>query len=1088
MKNSAMARFLLPAAFLIFLLFGSGCAKLGSSAMRIEIDVYKGPLSNTVGIQKGQLAAITYSANLAVKDIDGQLEASMCRLDCVAPPASPLYYQIVDENYKTHIPDDSWCDHHSCDDWPHPVVRQKIYSKHDPALQQKYPSNHNSSREFWPTKSKCDSLGLKQRGSALQKPHQICPVYQRMRLMLGELDENSRMDKPKNRGRLRFTKVIDQARAISDIEETLLGQLDLKSIVACDKFPDKDSCNAQIASYAQRISDIKTEVTRISSDLKDYIDRNDSKTELLWNPGAGGSLAAFISFASQLQKKSELTRTAVKESLKAIENLEVGLQSKREIGKLAIELNNLIVSLKSFIDNPLSVAAFAERKSTIEPLKDESNLTPDSISDWKEKVLAFQRELDFLSKNTRIRTKRIGDFGQYLRSLPDDEALGTYVAQNSPEIPSLEETQRLIVEIENRFKSLNALVSNKKTGINTLVADVGKDLSRQRGIIAEFDQLKATLAIPADRAQKPSSPASSASDLQEGLKKIAGLHDRAATTAWGDADDSIKTMLVQANTANKALEKIITADTWQSAPGTDSPETGKLDGAINVLKALSLPAPKISQELAAKIGLQIATLEDLITPSSSEKSLAQLLGEQSLGVQLPRMLNETKTYHLSVIKDGLSLEESALLTGLFQAKQNLGVYRKSFSAATDKLGKALDLAKTRQATNDISAYSEIAMLAASFRILATAISYQLTSVTPSEKRLRIDMIKAANMAAEFANQLTARANALSIQAEGTDRHIISTGQYLRDTQPTAFLDAFAWLDAATDGDPDRGGIKVEERISVSKRLFADDNWARINQVYASGVGKTSMAFIRDAIGNWNLKSFENDPSQLTKAYSDLSVALLKKAASKASGGLSSLASANELSTLINSARDVQSGGGVESADQRSGALISGLDLTGFRRELINEMATILSEYQKQVDAANQITECSQLTKEIQESIVTTSGSGDDKKESKGCPPEAVEDDHTAAEQETTPATDPGDSGDGASTGDDDDSAPAGGNGSEESDNQAVAEVIKAQQEKLKLEAGKSARTKAVEVIQRYKDLIVAFQRVAVVNPKKGGMK
>ncbi|MEM7220492.1 MAG: hypothetical protein AAF515_19180 [Pseudomonadota bacterium] len=137
--------------------------------------------------------------------------------------------------------------------------------------------------------------------------------------------------------------------------------------------------------------------------------------------------------------------------------------------------------------------------------------------------------------------------------------------------------------------------------------------------------------------------------------------------------------------------------------------------------------------------------------------------------------------------------------------------------------------------------SKVSSIAMSYRILATFLSYQIASVPPKEKRLSIDVAKLANLAAEYANQLTARANALSLQtgdahSPGVPRELLSTGQYLRDTQPTAFIEIYDWLDAATDGETD-----VRERIDIAKRLFDDDNWANVNEVYASGLGKVSMA-------------------------------------------------------------------------------------------------------------------------------------------------------------------------------------------------------------------------------------------------------
>ena len=193
----------------------------------------------------------------------------------------------------------------------------------------------------------------------------------------------------------------------------------------------------------------------------------------------------------------------------------------------------------------------------------------------------------------------------------------------------------------------------------------------------------------------------------------------------------------------------------------------------------------------------------------------------------------------------------------------------------DELPSERDNANAEMAALDIDSYAGIAELATGFRVLAATISYGLASTPPTDGRLRIDMVKVANLSAEFANQFTARANALHLQTgvDGVDRRVLPTGQYLRDSQPTAFLDAYEWHNAATEYIDNS-----KDRVQVAKRLFADDNWARVNEVYASGSGDVSMAFIRDDIGNWNLKQFSSDASELTAAYTKLGLDLVGKVA------------------------------------------------------------------------------------------------------------------------------------------------------------------------------------------------------------------
>ena len=66
-------------------------------------------------------------------------------------------------------------------------------------------------------------------------------------------------------------------------------------------------------------------------------------------------------------------------------------------------------------------------------------------------------------------------------------------------------------------------------------------------------------------------------------------------------------------------------------------------------------------------------------------------------------------------------------------------------------------------------------------------------------------------------------------------------------------------------------------MRLAKRLFADHFWTKINEVHASGQGEVRMALIKDDIGNWNLKSFDNDPEQLLNAYRELTSAGIEAA-------------------------------------------------------------------------------------------------------------------------------------------------------------------------------------------------------------------
>ncbi len=137
---------------------------------------------------------------------------------------------------------------------------------------------------------------------------------------------------------------------------------------------------------------------------------------------------------------------------------------------------------------------------------------------------------------------------------------------------------------------------------------------------------------------------------------------------------------------------------------------------------------------------------------------------------------------------------------------------------------------------------------------------------------------------EIGNQLKCRVNALAKQLDdgiGLDRRELPPSVALCDADPTNFVNLYDYFNATMPnwvGNYAVGMGTVEDRVKIVKDLFGDHYWSRINTVYASGRGKTSMAFIKDDVGNWNLKSFDNDPEDLLKAYTNFSIEAAKRAA------------------------------------------------------------------------------------------------------------------------------------------------------------------------------------------------------------------
>ena len=164
-----------------------------------------------------------------------------------------------------------------------------------------------------------------------------------------------------------------------------------------------------------------------------------------------------------------------------------------------------------------------------------------------------------------------------------------------------------------------------------------------------------------------------------------------------------------------------------------------------------------------------------------------------------------------------------------------------------------------------------------------------TALAPKDRTVRIAMAGFANLASELSNQLESRADALQWQLDekiGADASSLPLSLYLRDAEPTDFVNLYTWnraVEPALHTDwfwhpwNAFSSDETADRVRVIERLFADHNWGKVNTVYGSGLGDFAMALVKDEIGNWSLKSFESDPTKLVKAYTELTLTALTKA-------------------------------------------------------------------------------------------------------------------------------------------------------------------------------------------------------------------
>ncbi|WP_281556363.1 hypothetical protein [Thalassomonas sp. RHCl1] len=150
------------------------------------------------------------------------------------------------------------------------------------------------------------------------------------------------------------------------------------------------------------------------------------------------------------------------------------------------------------------------------------------------------------------------------------------------------------------------------------------------------------------------------------------------------------------------------------------------------------------------------------------------------------------------------------------------------------------------------------------------------AVMPTSKRTRISIARAAVTAAELGNELTARADAIIKQEKGADlAELLPTSVFLRDSEGTDYLNMFEWLNATPRKNRQ---WSTQSRTRMIERLINDNNWSKINTAFAQGKGKVNMVFAKDDIGNWNLKNYDNDPSEMLDAYKIIGTNLFTSAA------------------------------------------------------------------------------------------------------------------------------------------------------------------------------------------------------------------
>lgn len=482
----------------------------------------------------------------------------------------------------------------------------------------------------------------------------------------------------------------------------------------------------------------------------------------------------------------------------------------------------------------------------------------------------------------------------------------------------------------------------------------------QSGVVASLETIASGLellerqvgfdASLANRADTPRGAAVAALDAAKSaagtLAPAAPEQDKLAAviTNLAQAKEAVGRLLAEAKALQRDVAQLepLAGTLVTLAAGAEAIEPGK-DGQQDRITALSSAITKAhgTADGSLKAGLQpkgASTVHDAIAAmrvaAPAMKLAADTLATDAgtlQGKYVNPATNAINTALPAIAGDTTDAAAMARIESLDAVASALGDAARTLSGspadaerrARAEYTKAVDVATARTLLERATA------VAGAFRVTATGITFQMASIRPDEQRVRIEMIRMANTAAEFHNQVVSRADALLKQVEGLDRRQLPLSIYLRDSSTTAFVNAYEWFDATVV----EGKGEAASHIRGVEQLFNDGNWARINTVYASGQGDVRMAYIKDDIGNWNLKSFDNDPTELVNAYKDLTLAGLEAAteaaAAAASGGSSAALS-----------RSLELAGQLTAGSIGGGASAGGPDVSRLRARVRSEITDL----------------------------------------------------------------------------------------------------------------------------------------------------
>lgn len=409
-------------------------------------------------------------------------------------------------------------------------------------------------------------------------------------------------------------------------------------------------------------------------------------------------------------------------------------------------------------------------------------------------------------------------------------------------------------------------------------ADAAKDIAAKAKATAEAT--KDAAAKAKDAATKANEAVSEARDAQSKTKKASE-----AKEAESKAESA----------ASRAQEAASKAKAAQSA-AEDAASESK-DAELTALEAA-----RTAKEATSKVQVAAGEIRDAASTARDAASKAASAVAKARGVE--GKAKDASTPQASPCKSPRA-QQIANKAATEAAEGYEDTRRVTLSNASKGLSKRhLARPSPPQPQADTEALqnilAEIARASQQFKLKASLWSEANVPYASESVHVRKVQITLTTMLGTYADRMGSKADTLLKQVRGNDRQELALSVSLRETNPPAYLKQFVWYYAGGDSVmQDLQASRTEEtraRVRGVERLYADENWSNVNTVYASGQGTVRMALIKDDIGNWNLKSFDSDPSKLLDAYKNVGLAGVKVAtdlAIKAGTGAGGAAAATQ---------------------------------------------------------------------------------------------------------------------------------------------------------------------------------------------------